>query len=42
MVVKEDTCTENHEEFVDSQSESEPVFTVESILFDMCDEIGCV
>ncbi|KDR24278.1 signal recognition particle subunit SRP68 [Zootermopsis nevadensis] len=33
MVVQEDTCAENkfenHEEFVDSQSESEPAFTIE-------------
>jgi hypothetical protein len=45
MVVQEDTCaenkTENHEAFVDSQSEPEPAFTVESILFIMFDETGC-
>lgn len=37
MVVQEDTSVEikieNHEEFVDSHAEPEPVFTVESILF---------
>jgi hypothetical protein len=43
MVVLEETSVEikieNHEEFVDSQAESEPVFTVESILFNAFDEI---
>jgi hypothetical protein len=37
MVVQEDTSVEmkieNHEEFVDSHAEPEPVFTIESILF---------
>jgi hypothetical protein len=41
MVVEEDTSAEikieNHEEFVDSQSEPEPVFTVKSILFNIFD-----
>jgi hypothetical protein len=43
MVVQEDTSAEikieNHEEFVDSHAEPEPVFTVESILFNTFDKL---
>jgi hypothetical protein len=45
MVVQEDTSVEtkieNHEECVNSQAEPEPVFTVESILFNIFEKIGC-
>jgi hypothetical protein len=43
MVVLEDTSVEmkieNHEEFVDSEAEPEPAFTVESILFNVKDKL---
>jgi hypothetical protein len=46
MVVREDAPDEskvqNHEEFVDAQPEAEPVFTVESILVNILEGIGCV
>lgn len=45
MVVREDAPdenkVENHEEFVDAQPEAEPVFTVESILVNILEGIGC-
>jgi len=45
MVVREDAPdenkVENHEEFVDAQPEAEPVFTVESILANILEGIGC-
>jgi hypothetical protein len=44
MVVLEEASTEytieNHEEFVDAEPETEPVFTVESILLNMFDGFG--
>jgi hypothetical protein len=45
MVVREaapdENRVENHEEFVDAQPEAEPVFTVESILLNKLEGIGC-
>lgn len=45
MVVREEAPdenkVENHEEFVDAQPDAEPVFTVESILVNILEGIGC-